>query len=58
LFDTDSGFNLLNGDILALLDWLKPIKDSGGAYTPDPMAVKEAQSIIRQHMAESPAPLG
>jgi len=53
LFDTDSGSNLTNGEIIALLDWLKPTKDSGDAYTPDPMAVKEAQFTVRQHMFES-----
>jgi len=52
LFDTDSGKNLTNGEILALLDWLKPTKDSGGAYTPDPMAVKEAQAVITERMKE------
>jgi len=53
LFDVDSGSNLRNGEILALLDWLKPTKNSGDAYAPDPMAVKEAQAIIRQHMVDS-----
>jgi len=53
LFDVDSGSNLRNGEILALLDWLKPTKNSGDAYAPDAMAVKEAQLIIRQHMLES-----
>jgi len=53
LFGVDSGSNLRNGEILALLDWLNPTKDSGGAYSPDSMAVKEAQAIIRQHMLES-----
>jgi phage recombination protein Bet len=28
-------------DVKALLDWLKPAKDSGGNYTPDAMAQKE-----------------
>ena len=37
---------------LALLDWLKPTKDSGGAYAPDDMAVKEAQSVVRQFLVE------
>jgi len=53
LFDVDSGSNLTNGEILALLDWLKPTRDSGGAYTPDPMAFKEAQAIIQQYTIES-----
>jgi len=33
---------------LALLDWLKPVKDDGGAYAPDPMAEKEAQAVLTQ----------
>ena len=37
---------------LALLDWLKPSKDSGGAYAPDDMAVKEAQGVVRQFLVE------
>jgi len=52
LFDTVSGKDLTNGEILALLDWLKPTKDSGDAYTPDPMAVKEAQAVIAERMKE------
>ena len=36
---------------LALLDWLKPVKDDGGAYIPDPVAEKEAQAVLTQaHM--------
>lgn len=31
--------------VLALLEWLKPIKDTGGGYTPDFMAVREAGTI-------------
>jgi hypothetical protein len=31
--------------VLALLDWLKPTQDSGGAYHPDPMAVTEANAL-------------
>ena len=30
---------------LAALDWLKPQKDSGGAYTPDPLASTEARAV-------------
>jgi len=32
--------------VLAILDWLKPIKDSGGQWIPDQMAAKEAQSLL------------
>lgn len=31
--------------VLALLDWLAPTKDSGGAYRADPIAVKEALAV-------------
>jgi len=31
--------------VLACLDWLKPVQDSGGAYMPDPMAEREAQAV-------------
>ena len=31
--------------VLAALDWLRPTKDSGGAFSPDPMAVKEAEAV-------------
>lgn len=34
--------------ILALLEWLKPKQDSGQAYYPDPMAVKEAIQLFTQ----------
>ena len=31
--------------ILAGLDWVKPIQDSGGGYTPDLMATREAEAV-------------
>lgn len=31
--------------VLALLDWLAPTKDTGGAYRADPVAAKEAQAV-------------
>jgi hypothetical protein len=31
--------------IYALLDWFKPVKDSGDAYVPDAMAVKEMHAV-------------
>lgn len=34
--------------ILALLEWLKPEKDDGGAYQPSALSEKEAQNILRQ----------
>ena len=53
LYGKDSGKNISNGEILALLDLLKPTENSGGAYTPDPMAIKEIQAVVRQHMIDS-----
>jgi len=38
---------------LALLDWLKPVKDSGGAYMPDAMAQREAQTVVKQFLIEN-----
>lgn len=37
---------------LAILDWLKPVKDAGGAYMPDSMAQQEAWLIWRETAAE------
>ncbi len=44
--------------ILAALDWLKPTQDSGGAYTPDAMAYKEARAVLNMNAIpiESPYP--
>jgi len=39
--------------VLALLDWLKPTKDKDGAYIPDAMAEKEAQSVVTQLLKDS-----
>lgn len=39
--------------ILALLDWLKPVKDSGGAYAPDAMAVREAGMVLASQIKET-----
>jgi hypothetical protein len=38
--------------VLALLDWLDPKKDSGGAFLPDGMAVKEAQTAFTAALQE------
>jgi hypothetical protein len=40
LTDTEPEF------ILAALDWLKPMADSGGAYIPDTMAIQEAEAVL------------
>lgn len=37
----------------ALLDWLNPIKDSGGAYEPDSLAVKEANAVWTQALRDA-----
>jgi len=39
--------------LAVLLDWLKPVKDSGGAYTPDKIAQLECQAIWKQVQAEA-----
>lgn len=39
--------------ILAFLDWLKPEKDSGGAYHVDPMASKEANSVWTEALKDA-----
>lgn len=39
--------------VLALLDWLKPEKDSGGAYHPDAMAAKEANTVWTAALKEA-----
>lgn len=44
LFGVDSLTDAPDSLILAALDWLKPEKDSGGAYVVDKMAVTEAKS--------------
>jgi len=48
LIGKESTKNMTGAEIVALLDWVKPEKDSGGAYTPNPMSIKEAALILRQ----------
>jgi hypothetical protein len=45
LFGVDSSKKLSGPQIKAVLDWLKPVKDSGGAYSPDPMAARELHAV-------------
>jgi len=52
LFGENSMNDVGDAGVLALLDWLNPEEDSGGAYTPDPMAVKEALAIYRARLVE------
>jgi hypothetical protein len=53
LCEVTSGNDLQPAQVLALLDWLKPTKDSGGAYKPDADAVREAQGIVRAVLLEA-----
>ena len=48
LTDQASSKNIPANFKLALLDWLKPVKDDGGAYAPDKMAQREAQAALTQ----------
>lgn len=45
LFGVPSLSDVLDGLTLAALDWLKPVKDSGGDYNPDPQAVQEVLAV-------------
>ena len=45
LWGVDSSKKLTGPQVKATLDWLKPVKDSGGAYSPDPMAATELKSV-------------
>jgi hypothetical protein len=42
--------------VLAILDWLKPTKDTTGAYVPDPMAEREAALVLRQARIDAGQP--
>ncbi|MCJ7831129.1 MAG: regulatory protein GemA, partial [Dehalococcoidia bacterium] len=53
LFGVTSSKGLTPPQVLALLDWLRPQKDSGGAYAPEPNAAKEAQAIVTAAMKEA-----
>ena len=52
LFDVDSGKVLSGPQILALIDWLEPTKDSGDAYAPSTLAEQEAKKIVAARMKE------
>lgn len=51
----ESSNDIADNYVLAILDWLKPTKasDGSGAYVPDSMAEREAQSIITQYLKDS-----
>jgi hypothetical protein len=53
LCDVDGGGELQPAQVLALLDWVHPTKDSGGAYKPNADAVREAQGIVRAALVEA-----
>ena len=52
LFGIDSGKECVAAQTLALLDWLEPTKDTGDAYEPNPLAVKEALKIVTARIKE------
>ena len=52
LFNVGEQERLTGAQVLAALDWLKPERDSGGAYVPDPIAVSEAQRCITARKME------
>lgn len=52
LFGVDSGKDLMDGEILALKKWLNAKQDSGGDWSPDPLAVKEARAVLKERMKD------
>ena len=46
LLDVTSSKQIDDQMVLALLDWIKPVADSGGEYKPDAMAAREAQAVL------------
>ena len=52
LFERESLKDAPAGWVLAMLEWLKPVKDSGGDYNPDQMAAKEAQAVYTEAMRQ------
>lgn len=53
LWGVESSRDLTDAQVLAALDWLKPQKDSGGAYTPDAMAITEAKMVLHAHLLDA-----
>lgn len=45
--------NVNHSMVIAMLNWLKPEKDSGGAYHPDAMAVREAKLVWREALKDA-----
>ncbi len=52
LFSIDSGKKAGGPQILALLDWLEPTKDTGDAFAPSLFSVKEAKKIVAARVKE------
>lgn len=53
LAGTDSLKDVQPAMVKAMLDFLKPVQDSGGAYAPDEMAVKEIKSVWTAALQEA-----
>jgi hypothetical protein len=53
IFGVESSKDFADAHVLALLDWLKPAQDSGGAWGPDKMAEREALAVIGQAMIDA-----
>jgi len=53
LAGTDSLKEVQAPMVKAMLDFLKPVQDSGGAYAPDEMAVKEIKSVWTAALKEA-----
>jgi recombination protein RecT len=45
LWGVDSSKKMTGPQVKATLDWLKPVKDAGGAYSIDPMASQELHGV-------------
>lgn len=52
MFDATSSKDLTGPQVKAILDWLKPTQDSGGAYVIDAMAEKEAKASASSAIIE------
>lgn len=52
LFGVESVKDVSDAQIIALLDWLKPAKDSGGHYSPEAMSAREAQAVVTERIRE------
>jgi hypothetical protein len=57
LYGRSSLKELFDAEILAAIDWLKPITDSGGAIKPDPIAVNEVRQVYQEAVGQTEMPL-